>query len=62
MDRLIVNVVLHEEVIDTAQEGHLWQGEYVHELLHGVPMRTLQDKNSHCHIVLRVCTFRVIHI
>lgn len=38
MDWLIVNVVLHEEVIDAGQEGHLWQGEYVHELFHGVAM------------------------
>lgn len=36
MHRLVVDVVLHEEVVDTAQEGHLWQGEDVHELLHGV--------------------------
>lgn len=45
MDWLIVDVVPHEEVIDAAQEGHLRQGEYVHELFHGVAMWTLQDKN-----------------
>lgn len=43
MDRLIVDIVLHEEVIDTAQEGHLRQGEYVHELFHGVAVGALQD-------------------
>lgn len=43
MHWLIVDVVLHEEVINTGQEGHLRQGEYVHELFHGVAMGTLQD-------------------
>lgn len=42
MHRLIVNVVLEEVFVHTGQEGHLWQGEDVHELLHGVSMRTLQ--------------------
>lgn len=35
---LIVNIMLHEEVIDTGQQGHLRQGEYIHELFHCVPM------------------------
>lgn len=43
MHRLIVDVVLQEEVVNTGQEGHLRQGEYVHELLHGVAVGTLQD-------------------
>lgn len=43
MHWLIVDVVLQEEVVNTGQEGHLWQGEYVHELLHGVAVGTLQD-------------------
>ena len=47
MDRLIVDIVPHEEVIDTGQESHLRQGEYVHELFHGVAMDTLQDSNKH---------------
>lgn len=42
MDRLIVDVVPHEEIIDTGQKSHLRQGEYVHELFHGMSMRTLQ--------------------
>lgn len=45
MHWLIVDVMPHEEVIDTGQEGHLRQGEYVHELFHGVAMGTLQDSN-----------------
>lgn len=52
MDWLIVDVVPHEEVIDAGQEGHLWQGEYVHELFHGVAMRTLQDSGQHSYILL----------
>lgn len=43
--RLVVNVVLHEEVVYAAQKGHLWQGEDVHELFHGVTMRALQDRS-----------------
>lgn len=42
MDRLIVNVVLEKVLVDTGQERHLRQGEDVHELLHGVSVRTLQ--------------------
>lgn len=45
MDWLIVDIVPHEEVIDTGQEGHLRQGEYVHELFHSVAMGTLQGSN-----------------
>lgn len=43
--RLVVDVVLHEEVVYAAQKGHLWQGEDVHELLHGVTVRALQDRS-----------------
>lgn len=42
MDRFIVNIVLKEVFIHAGEEGHLRQGEDVHELLHGVSMRTLQ--------------------
>lgn len=38
MDWLIVDVVSHEEVVDTRQKGHLRQGEYVHELFHRMAM------------------------
>lgn len=53
MDWLIVDVVPHEEVIDAGQEVHLWQGEYVHELFHGVAMRTLQDSGN---IIILCCS------
>lgn len=46
MHRLIVDVVLHKEVVNAGQEGHLRQGEYVHELFHGVAMRALQDREA----------------
>lgn len=52
MHRLIVDVVLHEEVVNAGQEGHLRQGEYVHELLHGVAMRALQDREATLYILL----------
>lgn len=39
--RLVVDVVLQEVLVHTGQQGHLRQGEDVHELLHGVS-RTLQ--------------------
>lgn len=42
MDRLIVNVVLQKVLVHTGQEGHLRQGEDVHELFHGVSVGTLQ--------------------
>lgn len=42
VDRLVVDVVLHEVVVDTAEQGHLGQGEDVHELLHGVTLGALQ--------------------
>lgn len=45
MHWLVVDVVPHEEVADAGQEGHLRQGEYVHELFHGVAMGTLQDSD-----------------
>ncbi len=53
MDGLVVDVVLHEEVVDAGQEGHLRQGEYVHELFHGVAMGTLQDSND----IIIPCSF-----
>lgn len=46
MHRLVVDVVLHEEVVNAGQESHLRQGEYVHELFHGVAMRALQDREA----------------
>lgn len=45
MDWLVVDVVPHEEVIDTAQEGHLRQGENVHELFHAVAVGALQGSH-----------------
>lgn len=39
---LIVNVVLQKVLVHTGQQGHLRQGEDVHELLHGVSVGTLQ--------------------
>lgn len=42
--RLVVDVVLHEEVVNAGQKGHLRQGENVHELLHGVTVRALQHR------------------
>lgn len=50
MHRLIVDVVLHEEVVDTTQESHLGQGEYVHELFHGVAVGALQSSHLHHYI------------
>lgn len=47
MHRLVVDVVLHEEVVHAGQEGHLRQGEDVHELLHGVAVGALQDGADH---------------
>lgn len=44
--RLVVDVVLHEEVVDAGQEGHLRQGENVHELLHGVTVGALQHRDA----------------
>lgn len=44
---LIVDVVLHEEIVNAGQEGHLRQGEDVHELLHGVAVGALQDDADH---------------
>lgn len=38
---LVVNVVLQEVLIHARQQGHLGQWEDIHELLHGVPVRTL---------------------
>lgn len=52
MHRLIVDVVLQEEVVNTGQEGHLRQGEYIHELLHGVAVGTLQDTLANIYILL----------
>ena len=40
--RLIVNVVLQKVLVHTGQQGHLGQGEDVHELLHGVSVGTLR--------------------
>lgn len=42
--RLVVDVVLHEEIVDAGQKGHLRQGENVHELLHGVTVGALQHR------------------
>lgn len=47
MHRLVVDVVLHEEVVNAGQQGHLRQGEDVHELLHGVAVGALQDGADH---------------
>lgn len=44
--RLIVDVVLHEEVVHAGQKGHLRQGENVHELLHGVTVGALQHREA----------------
>lgn len=46
VDGLVVDVVPHEEIIDAGQEGHFREGEDVHELFHGVPVRTLRDEKS----------------
>lgn len=46
MDRLVVDVVPHEEVVDTRKEGHLREGEDVHELLHCVAMYALHDRDN----------------
>lgn len=52
MDGLVIDVVPHEEVVDTREECHLRQREYVHELFHSVAMYTLQDRRSSS-----LCTF-----
>lgn len=46
MHRLVVDVVLHEEIVHAGQEGHLRQGENVHELLHGVTVGALQRREE----------------
>lgn len=46
MNGLVVDVVLHEVVIDTWQQRHFWQGEDVHELLHGVTVRALYGRSE----------------
>lgn len=43
---LVVDVVLHEEVVDARQEAHLWQREDVHELFHGVAVSTLRERRE----------------
>lgn len=43
---LIVDVVLHEEIVHAGQKGHLRQGENVHELLHGVAVGALQHRQD----------------
>ena len=56
MDWLVVDVVPHEEVIDAGQEGHLRQGEDVHELFHGLAVGALQDSDSlHKYDVVLTC-------
>lgn len=44
--RLVVDVVLHEEIVHAGQKGHLRQGENVHELLHGVTVGALQHRED----------------
>ena len=46
VDRLVVDVVPHEEVVDAGQQRHLRQGEDVHELLQGVAVRALWGKGT----------------
>lgn len=46
MHRLVVDVVLHEVVVNTREQGHLRQGEDVHELLHSVAMGTLKQPRA----------------
>ncbi len=41
MNRLVVDVVLHEVVSNAWEQCHFWQGEDIHELLHGVAVRAL---------------------
>lgn len=53
--RLVVDVVLHEEVVHTGQKSHLRQGENVHELLHGVTVGALRHREA----TLRSAVFRV---
>ena len=52
MHWLIVDIVPHEEVVDTGQQGHLRQGENVHELLHGLAMGALQDSDKQHYMLL----------
>jgi hypothetical protein len=52
--RFIVNVVLQEVLVHTGQQGHLGQREDIHELLHGVPMRTLQREGRLSHAQTRL--------
>lgn len=46
MNRLVVDVVLQEVVINTRQQSHFWQGEDIHELLHGVTVRALHERSE----------------
>lgn len=57
VDRLIINVVTHEEVVDTRKEGHLREGEDVHELFHCVAMYALQDRDDHLHTGVMLYNF-----
>lgn len=61
MHRLIVDVVLHKEVVNAGQERHLRQGEYVHELLHGVAMRALQDREATLYSIICIYVSVLIH-
>lgn len=53
--RLIVDVVLHEEVVHAGEKGHLRQGENVHELLHGVTVGALQHREATLYSWLAPC-------
>lgn len=53
VDRLVVNIVLHEKIINAGQQGHLRQGENVHELFHALAVGTLKRTFIVC--VIRIC-------
>lgn len=59
VDRLIIDVVTHEEVVDTGKKGHLREREDVHELFHCVAMYALQDRDNHLHTGVMLCNFSI---
>lgn len=54
VDRLVVNIVLHEKIINAGQQGHLRQGENVHELFHALAVGTLKRTFIVCYTDLRM--------
>lgn len=46
VDGLVVDIVLHEVVINGTQKVHLWERKDVHILFHCVAMGTLEEERK----------------